>query len=156
MKYLLFSIALLLCINISAQELPKKSKVFVRVYNNEGQKIAKGKMLKITDDSLILKKGSNSITVALSDIMYIKTKRTKNHNVLLGGMSGVGFSLYGLTQSNGGRYDAAGFVLLTPIFVAVGSGIGYITSLFKKSIHYSIQSDPIKWQGFIEAMYAPQ
>ena len=157
MKYLLFSIALLLCINISAQELPKKSKVFVRVYNNEGQKVAKGKMLKITDDSLILKKGSNSITVALSDIMYIKTKRTNNHNVLLGGLGGVGLVLYGSAQPGGNSgAGSAAKIIVAPLLVAVGSGIGYITTLFKKSIHYSIQGDPIKWQGFKEVMYAPQ
>ena len=156
MKYLFFSIALLLCLNVTAQELPKKSKIFVRVYNNEGQKIAKGKMLKITDDSLILKKGGRSVAVPLSKIMYIKTKRTNNHNVLLGGVSGVGFSLFGLSQSKGSSWDTVGFIILTPVFVAIGGGIGYLTSLFKKPVHYSIQMDSIKWQAFKEAMYAPQ
>ncbi|WKD85464.1 hypothetical protein KCTC32516_00805 [Polaribacter huanghezhanensis] len=156
MKYLLFTIALFLCANITAQELPKKSKIFVRVYNNEGQKIAKGKMLKITDDTLFLKKGSKSVTVPLSDIMYIKTKRTNKHNVLIGGLFGVGYGLFGLTQSNGSKFDTVGFVVLTPLFAAFGSGIGYLTTLFKKSTHYSIQSDAIKWQAFKDAMYAPQ
>lgn len=156
MKYLLLAIALLLCLNITAQELPKKSKVFVRVYNNEGQKIAKGKMLNITDNALVLKKGSKSITIPLNKIMYIKTKRTNNHNVLIGGLAGVGYGLFGLTQSSGGEFSTVGFVLLTPVFAAIGSGIGYLTTFFKKSVHYSIQSDPIKWQGFKEAMSAPQ
>lgn len=155
MKYLLFAIALFLSLNITAQELPKKSKTFVRVYNNEGQKIAKGKILNITDDALILKKGSKTITVPSSEIMYLKTKRTNNHNVLIGGLAGVGYGFYGLAQSSGDGYSTIGFVLLTPIFAAIGSGIGYITTLFKNSQHYSIQGDPIKWQGFKETMFAP-
>ena len=155
MKYLLFAIALFLSLNIKAQELPKKSKVFVRVYNIEGQKIAKGKIFNITDDALILKKGSKTITVSSSEIMYLKTKRTNNHNVLIGGLAGVGYGLFGLAQSSGDGYSTIGFVLLTPIFAAIGSGIGYITTLFKNSKHYSIQGDPIKWQGFKETMFAP-
>ena len=155
MKYLFLTIALFLCVNITAQELPKKSKVFVRVYNNEGQKIAKGKILNITDDALILKKGSSSISVPISDIMYIKTKRTNGHNILIGGLVGTGIPLYGLAQSSD-EYSTVGFILITPILAAIGSGIGYITTLFKNSQHYSIQGDPIKWQSFKEAMYAPQ
>ncbi len=156
MKYFLFAVTLLLCLNISAQELPKKSKTFVRVYNNEGEKIAKGKILNITDDALILKKGSKSITISSSNISYLKTKRTNNHNVLMGGLAGVGYGLFGLTQSSVDEFRTIGFVLLTPIFTAIGSGIGYLTTIFKKSKHYSIQGDPIKWKGFKETMYAPQ
>jgi len=155
MKYLLFAITLFLCVNIKAQELPKKSKVFVRIYNNEGQKIAKGKILNITDDVLILKKGSSSITVPSSEIMYLKTKKTNSHNMLIGGLAGAGFVLYGVAQPGGDGYDAIAAVLLTPVFAAIGSGIGYITTLFKNSQHYSIQGDPIKWQSFKEAMFAP-
>jgi hypothetical protein len=131
----------------------KKSKVFVRVYNNEGQKIAKGKILNITDDALILKKGSSSITIPTADIMYIKTKKTNGHNVLIGGVAGAGFVL-GLGLAGDGL-DAFAAVIIIPVFAVIGSGIGYITSLFKNSQHYSIQGDPTKWQGFKEVMYAP-
>tara|TARA_R110001592_G_scaffold68729_9_gene210782 strand:+ start:129 stop:593 length:465 start_codon:yes stop_codon:yes gene_type:complete len=154
MKYLLFTIALFLCVHITAQKLPKKSKIFVRVYNNEGEKIAKGKILNITDDALILKKGSSSITVATADIMYIKTKRTNGHNMLIGGLAGGGYALYGASQS--GDWGVVAAVILTPIFTAIGGGIGYLTTIFKNSVHYSIQGDPIKWQGFKEAMFAPE
>ena len=157
MKYLLFTIALFLCVNIKAQELPKKSKVFVRVYNNEGQKIAKGKILEITDKALILKKGSSSITVPTNEIMYLKTKRTNGHNILIGGLVGAGIPVFGyaLVGDSDGWATAAA-VILAPIVGAIGSGIGYITTLFKNSQHYSIQGDPIKWKGFKETLYAPQ
>lgn len=153
MKYLLITIALFLCVNITAQELPKKSKVFVRIYNNESQKIAKGKILNITDDALILKKGSSSITVPTADIMYIKTKKTNGHNVVIGGLAGAGFVLS--LGIGGGGLDAFAAAIITPVFAAIGSGIGYITTLFKNSQHYSIQGDPAKWQDFKEIMYAP-
>ena len=147
MKYLLFTIALFLCVNITAQELPKKSKIFVRVYNNEGKKIAKGKILQITDSTLVLKKGSKSITVLSSEIMYIKTKRTKGHSVLIGALPGVAL----LTFSND-AYASVGAVFLT----LVGTTAGFISSLFKKSIKYHFTGDITKWKGFKEDMYSPQ
>jgi RNase P/RNase MRP subunit p29 len=101
MKYLLFTIALFLCANITAQELPKKSKTFVRVYNNQGEKIAKGKILDITDNSLTLKKGSNSITIPLSEIATLKTKRSNGNNVLFGAVGGSLLGL-GIVASNSG------------------------------------------------------
>ena len=78
-----------LCPHGAAQELLKNSKIFVSVYKNEGQKIAKEKILNTTDDALILKKGSSST----ADIMYIKTKKTNGHNVLIGGVAGARFVL---------------------------------------------------------------
>ena len=155
MKYLLITIALFLCVNITAQELPKKSRIFVRVYNNEGQKIAKGKILNITDDALILKKGSSSITVPTADIMYIKTKKTNGHNVLIGSLVGAGFAVGLAIDADGDSLGTFVAVIITPVFAAIGSGIGFITSLFKNSQHYSIQGDPAKWQDFKEVMYAP-
>jgi hypothetical protein len=87
--------------------------------------------------------------------MYIKTKRTNGHNILIGGLVGAVPILIGSSTSNDG-YGVVAAVLLTPVFAAIGSGIGYITTLFKNSQHYSIQGDPIKWQGFKEAMFAPE
>ncbi|WP_157662460.1 hypothetical protein [Polaribacter sp. SA4-10] len=147
MKYLLFTIALFLCINITAQELPKKSKVFVRVYNNEGQKIAKGKILKITDSTLVLKKGSRSITVPSSEISNIKTKRTKGHSVLMGALPGAALLII-----SDDAYAVAASILLT----FVGTTAGIIASLFKKSTIYSFTGDIDKWKGFKEDMYSPQ
>jgi len=86
--------------------------------------------------------------------MYLKTKRTNGHNMLIGGLAVTGLTLLGASQSDG--HGTAVAIILTPVFAAIGSGIGYITTLFKNSQHYSIQGDPIKWQGFKEIMYAPQ
>lgn len=162
MKYLLFTLALFLCANITAQELPKKSKIFVRVYNNEGEKIAKGKIIDITDDSLILKKGSSSITIPLNEIETIKTKRSNGNNVLFGAAGG---SLLGLAivasesgNSNAGFSGTAkGLAYEGAILVVfIGSGVGYLTTLFKNSQEYTIGSDVVKWKGFMEDMYQPQ
>lgn len=162
MKYLLFTLALFLCANITAQELPKNSKIFVRVYNNQGEKIAKGKILNITDDSLILKKGSSSITIPLNEIETLKTKRSNGNNVLFGAAGG---SLLGLAivasesgKSNAGfRGTAKGLAYAGAILVVfIGSGVGYLTTLFKYSQEYTIGSDVVKWKGFMENMYQPQ
>jgi hypothetical protein len=151
---ILFSITLILCCNISAQEFPKTSNVFVRVYNEYGKKIAKGKITNIKDNSLILAKGSKSITVPLNEIDFIKTKRTNGHNVLIGSLVGFTIPMVGLAQSDG-VWDALGFIVLTPLVTAFGSGIGFLTTLFKNSEHYAIDQNPLKWQGFKEAMLAP-
>lgn len=162
MKYLLFTMALFLCANITAQELPKKSKIFVRVYNNEGQKIAKGKILNITDDALILKKGSSSVTIPLSEIGTLKTQRSNGHNTLLGATGG---SLIGLSivssesgKSNSGFGGTAkGLAYAGAIVVVlVGTGVGYLTTLFKNSKQYIIGGDAQKWKGFMEDMYQPE
>lgn len=155
MKYLLLAATLFLCVPISAQELPSKSKVFVRVYNQFGKKIAKGKILTITDSTLVLKKESNSVTIPSNEITYLITKRTNSHNVLIGAGAGLGLGIIGMTSSNDGWGSVAHF-LFTPIYMGLGSGIGYLTSLFKDPIQYTIAGDPAKWKGFKEDMYAPK
>ncbi|MGK0413018.1 MAG: hypothetical protein ACJA1B_001220 [Polaribacter sp.] len=156
MKYLLFAIVLVLSLNnTAAQELPKKSKIFVRVYNEFGKKIAKGKIMQITDSTLVLMKGSSSITIPSADITYLNTKRTRSHNTLIGASAGLGLGIIGMTASNDGWASVAHF-LLTPIYMGLGSGIGYLTSLFKESTQYTLAGDPLKWQGFKEEMYAPK
>ena len=139
MKYLLFTIALFLCVNITAQELPKKSKIFVRVYNNEGQKIAKGKILKITDSTLVLKKGSRSITVPSSEISNIKTKRTKGHSVLMGALPGAAL----LIISNDGYAAASASGGVTPYsyFWSNGSTMPFISVCMSFIFHNLIQSN---------------
>ena len=159
MKNLLFAITLLLCLNITAQELPKKSKFFVRVYNNEGKKIAKGKILKITDSTLVLKKGRSSIKVASNEISYLKTKRSNYHNALLGAVGGVGLALAtSNSESTLSTPTNRGTILFFESLAGaiLGYGIGYITTIFKNSKQYIIGGDAQKWQGFKEDMLSPQ
>jgi hypothetical protein len=154
MKYLLFAFTLFLSLNITAQELPKKSKIFVRVYNEYGKKIAKGKILQITDSTLVLKKGSSSITISSSDITYLKTKRGPGHNVAIGGALAVGGLLVATAAD-----DASGIpviILFSPIIFGFGSAVGWVTTLFKNSTQYTFAGDQVKWQGFKETMYAPK
>jgi len=147
---------IILCVNITAQDLPKKSKIFVRVYNNQGDKIAKGKILEITEDALTLKKWSKSITIPLKEISYIKTKRTKGHNLLIGGVTGALIPTMAYAGTDSGGWGTVAIVLLSPITGILGTGIGYLTTVFKKSIHYFIQGDALKWQGFKETLFAPK
>lgn len=156
MKTILCFLTLIFCFQTKAQELPKNSQTFVRVYDFNGNKIDSGKMLEITETDLILKKGNNTSLIPASRISYIKTKRTISHNVLIGASGGLLFGLFGLTQSNGSSIDRAGFAILTPIFIAVGSGVGYLTTLFKKSKQYTFTGDLVKWKAFKEEMYAPK
>ncbi|MGK0413017.1 MAG: hypothetical protein ACJA1B_001219 [Polaribacter sp.] len=159
MKYLLFAFTLFLSLNIAAQELPKKSKIFVRVYNENGEEIAKGKILKITNSTLVLKKGRSSIKVASNEISYLKTKRSNYHNALLGSAGGFGLGL-ATTSNNKDCYlcaDPGRARFVNSLVGAIlGYGVGYITTVFKNSKQYIIGGDAQKWQGFKEEMYAPK
>jgi RNase P/RNase MRP subunit p29 len=157
MKYLLFTVALFLCVNITAQELPKKSKIFVRVYNEFGKKIAKGKIMQITDSTLVLKKGSSSITIPSSDITYLKTKRGPGHNVAIGGALAVSAVLVGdIATPNAAGSSILAVIVFSPIIFGIGSAVGWVTTLFKNSTQYTFAGDQVKWKGFKEDMYSPQ
>lgn len=151
MKHILLMLfALYFCLNITAQEIPGNSKIFVRVYNLEGKKISKGKIFKITDTSLVLKKGKKLVTISSSEISYIKTKKSKGHAVLRGAMPG-GVLLVSSILDPG--WATIGGI----IFLNIGAATGYLYALiFQKSIQYTIGGDPIKWKAFKEKMYSPQ
>lgn len=152
MKYLFVAIALILCINVSAQGISEGANVFVRVYDLQNKKIAKGKILAVTDSTLQLQGRGGVINV--NDIGLIRTKRSAGHNVLIGTVSfaGVG-AIAGAASSNpsdawfsytAGEGAVAGVVLFAP----VGAAVGGISSLFKKSTSYLINGDSIQFKDF--------
>lgn len=151
MKYLLVIISLFLFVKISAQE----SNVFIRTYNNQGKKIARGKVLKITDSTLILKKRGKSLIISSKDISYLKIKRSHGHAALIGAIPGIALMLI----SSVGKNDTGkGFAIIgTFAITTIGAAFGYLKSkLFKKSEKYLFEGDSIKWNSFKEDMYQPR
>jgi hypothetical protein len=154
MKYLFIFFTLCFVINVSAQ---KKSTIFVRVYDLEGNKIAKGNIYQITDTSVILK-NNTGVNLPFNNIGYIKTKRSNNHNVLIGTATGGGIGLISVLSSGGsGSGLAAGAskgisVIFAVVVTALGAGVGYLTTLFKKSETYMFNGDFIKWMNFKKSM----
>jgi hypothetical protein len=72
-----------------------QSNHFVRVFNGNNQKILKGKLIFVTDSSILVSTATQVVELHASEIGMIKTNRSLGHYMLLSGLvfSVVGFSL---------------------------------------------------------------
>ena len=153
MKTLLFSLTLVLSINSFAQ---KKTKTpFLRVFNLEGKKIAKGKLLRITDSTLHLKAKYKNEDIYFSDIGIIKTKRSVGNNIITGASIGGGtlfiIGAAAKTRSNSNSLTLSrgeGSIAGPIIGIPAGSLLGGVTSLFKKSKTFEINGNQEQWISF--------
>ena len=148
---------MILSFNTYAQEITEIDNLFVRVYNLQGQKISKGKVLAVTDKSLQIKGKKGTINLDLPGIGLIKTKRSAGNNILIG--SAIGASLLAILGAssadpdnasffsyNAGEGAAAGVIIGLPL----GAAAGGLTTIFKNSKSYSIDGDLSKWKVFQE------
>lgn len=126
--------------------------VFVRVYNMQGKKIARGKILLISESSLQLYGVEKPTILPATDIGMIKTKHSGGYNVLLGATIGavVGM-IYVVGESSGGMIgvDHAGLVGAV-LGIAPGTLVGGLTTPFKKPKSYNIDGDTLKLRAFKE------
>ena len=147
---------LIFSINNYAQSGTDNNNIFVRVYNMEGKKISKGHVLFAIDTLLKLKKGNKIAKINVSDIGYIKTKRSEGNDVLIGSVIGASsMAILGGASAepdamifgySAGEGAAVGVLLGAP----AGAAIGGITALFKNSSTYIIDGDLLKWKAFSE------
>ncbi|WP_299780360.1 hypothetical protein [uncultured Formosa sp.] len=132
MKNLFFAFTLIFSLNLCAQNTFENTKIFVRVYDLQGNKINKGRILSISESALQLERKGNTIDIPASDIGTIKTKYSGGNNVLIGAIAGTG----------------AGFFSGDPVVIAAGAGVGAavggLTVLFKKSETFEIEGDKTK------------
>lgn len=155
MKNLIFAITLILSINIYSQNRFENTKAFVRVYDLQGKKIGKGKILSISDTSLQLNRKVASAEIPVNSIGSIKTKRSAGHNVLVGTAIGAStMAILGAATADPDSFlgwsageGAAGGAFLGG---TAGAVIGGITILFKNSKSYEINGDLEKWKAFNE------
>jgi hypothetical protein len=154
MKNLLFAIAVLLCTTIYAQNEAAKNSLFIRVYNLEGDKMNKGKILSVNDTILQLQGKNGSVDIDIRTIGLIKTKRSAGNNLLLGSLIGLGTGAIFGAIANGGDNSwftteeaAAGIGVIGAVF---GTGIGGLSILSKNSKSYAIKGDASKWKVFEE------
>ncbi len=156
MKTLFFTIVITFSINIYAQGETEMVNLFVRVFNLQGEKISKGKLLAVTDKSLQIKGKKGIVDLDYRNIGLIKTKRSTGNNVLIGSVVGastmaiLGAStaepealIFGYTAGEGA---AVGAIVGLPL----GAAAGGITALFKNSKSYSIDGNSLKWKVFQE------
>lgn len=151
MKTLLFSLALILSFNVFAQE--KSKTPFLRVFNLDGKKIAKGRLVQVTDSTLTLRKNKETVNVIFSDVGIIKTKRSFGNNVLTG--AGIGAGTVGLLgavssgdkgffQYGPGQGLGVGILIGAPL----GSAAGGLLGLFKNRKTIEINGNKEQWKAF--------
>ncbi|SHG22659.1 hypothetical protein [Flagellimonas flava] len=136
------------------QEEPKADNLFVRVYDMNGTKIAKGTVVSWSKENLVLQGRKTMKSIPFERIQQVKTKRSAGHNVGVGAIAGASVGgIFGLIIA-----DDDGFFVTTPAENAVGfalvgavlgSAVGGLTNLGKKSITMPIDGDRAKWESFI-------
>lgn len=151
------TIALILSMNVFAQTGSEISNVFIRVYDQDGRKIAKGKIQSISASSIQFISKNDLHEIPLNRIGSIRTKHSAGNNIGIGAV--VGAATMGSIGASTADPDdflgysagegAAGGALLGGIG---GAAIGGITILFKRSRTYSINGDEEKLKAFKKAL----
>ncbi|WP_190809138.1 hypothetical protein [Flagellimonas sp. S3867] len=158
MKLSLFAFALLFSINSFSQESSNTTGMFIRVFDLQGNKIAKGKIQSLGNKELQLKTKKLALNLPVSNIGKIKTGRSGGTNVGVGALTGtaVGVVLGVAAGEDGGLYGAtstgdnvASMSVLGAIF---GSVAGGLSTLFKKNKSFNIDGDIEKWKAFVNTM----
>ena len=155
MKNLFFTIAILSCVAIYAQEGTIKNTLFVRVYNLEGDKMNKGEVLSVNDTILQLQGKKGAVNIDVKTIGLIKTKRSEGNNVLLGSLIGLTIgAIIGVATADPdawfGYSASEGATGIGLVGAVIGTGIGAATIPFKNSKSYIINGDASKWKVFEE------
>jgi hypothetical protein len=127
---------------------------FARVFDEKGMKIAKGKVVSVTESLLQLRRNGQVIDLPVSDIFSIKTKRSAGNNIAIGaGVGAVTMAILGIVSADEDAYifaynetegAASGLLLGAPM----GAAVGGITALFKGSRTFDIGGDGAKMKAF--------
>ena len=144
---------MLLNISLFAQYGAEKNTMFVRVYNLEGDKINKGKVLAVTDTILQLDGKKGVVDIDVRTIGLIKTKRSEGNNVLIGTLIGLTtFAILGATQGGSDEWFSSTDLAVGGgvVGAVIGAGTGAMTIPFKNSKSHIINGDPLKWKAFQE------
>ena len=152
-NYLVLGIAMLLNISLFAQYGGEKNTMFVRVYNLEGRKIDKGRVLAATDTTLQLEGKNGLVDIDIRTIGLIKTKRSEGNNVLIGSLVGLTtLAILGAAQGGSDEWFSSTDLAVGGgvVGAVIGAGTGAITIPFKNSKSYIINGDTLKWKKFQE------
>lgn len=153
MNKLIAILFLSLCHYAFAQQQQDSATIFIRVFDLEGKRISKGRIAILSDSLLYLKKERGIITIPISEIGKIKTKRSAGHNIFIGAVSGaiLGGVILSATNDEDKSYPISDG--LAAYSGAIGGGalgvlVGGISSLFKNSKTTPINGDKEAWLKF--------
>ena len=97
----LFLLSVILTLSVTLLHAQKK--IFIRVYDLSGYKSAKGFLAGTTDTSVLILKDSVPLSIHVSNISHIKTKRSIGHTILLSSI--VGGVTFGIIGAASGEKD---------------------------------------------------
>ena len=127
---------------------------FIRVFDANGTKIARGKVISVTENTLQLRRNGQVIDLPVSDIFSIKTKRSAGNNIAIGaGVGAVTMAILGIASADEDAYIFAydetegamsGLLLGAPM----GAAVGGLTALFKVSRTFDIGGAGAKLKQF--------
>lgn len=134
--------------------LSAQNRLFVRVYDLQDQKIAKGFILAVNDSVLRMKKDTTFVDIPVKTIGCIRTKRSIGNNLLIGTLVGSTlFATIGVATADPDAwagYDAGeGAIIGTIVGAPTGALIGLFTVPFKNSKKFIIDGDLEKWKAFL-------
>ncbi len=137
----------LLCMLITMSAIAN-AQSFIRVYNANGHKIARGRLdqSNCNDSTLVLKKGLSTDGIAIQNIAYIKTKHSVANNIMFGIALNVPLFI-GFMTSNFSDYPSRVAFVGFAAGVAVGTIEGLASSAFKNSLTYNIKGDRQQWRS---------
>ena len=158
--------SLLFFVSAAAQQQPEFKNIFIRIYNIEGAKTSKGKLVNISEEGIVLKRGKKTVSIALAEIAKIKTKRALGHNMGIGAMLGATIGAV-IGVSNGSsidnffddvgspektNFDTAGMATFGLLGGAIGTATGALTGVSKKPITFNINGQKNELLKFRQAM----
>ncbi len=158
--------SLLFFVSAAAQQQPEYKNLFIRIYNAEGAKTSKGKLVNISEEGIVLKRGQKTVSIALAEIAKIKTKRALGHNMGIGAMLGAtagaiigastGSSIDNFFDDVGSpektNFDTAGMATFGLLGGAIGTATGALTGVSKKPITFDINGQKNELLKFREVM----
>lgn len=127
--------------------------IFVRVYDLSGKKIQSGHVFAVTDSSMQLKTIENQ-KINVTEIGFIKTKRSAVNNLAMGSL--VGATTLAIAGAASADPDAIWFgysagegaAFGTLVGIPLGAAVGGLTIPFKNPKTYIISGDLLKWKVF--------
>ncbi|MDH7460688.1 hypothetical protein QEG73_05340 [Chitinophagaceae bacterium 26-R-25] len=143
-----------------------QKRLFVRVYDLSGKKIDKGRVLAVSDSTVLLETVSKTDTISARNIGSIRTRRAAGHNIAIGMTTGgVLGAIFGAIaaqpvynpQSSPNEPPQMQVNVVTPAESAViglvtglaaGALVGTLVTASNRSVKTVINGDPAKWKEF--------
>jgi len=131
---------------------------FLRVYNLKGKKIHKGKIVKLSDSALIIVRRKREITVPVSEIGAIRTKRSAGNTILQCSIiTAAIFGIAGAIDSDSSDTFLSfspleGAAIGSVMGLTLGSVIGGLASLDNNSSKFVIKGEAHLWEKFRKRM----